>query len=295
MSDNINLKYLFDQQNLNARQARWLDFLSDYDFEIKHIKGKENKVDDALSRSINLNVLAAVSSYKTNLEDQIQENMVFDKTYQNLKDNVSENASEMEKSEYGLNEKGLIMYKNRLYVPNIAEIKLLILNEMHQSPYSRHPGYQKMITMLRKNFFWQNMKNEVAEFLAWCMKCQQVKAQHRHPAGLLQPLPIPKWKWEVISIDFITGLPRSKKQNDSIMVVVDKLSKATHFIHVKSTYKAVNIVDIFMKEVLRLHGILKVIISDRDVKFTGNFWKSLFRGLNTKLNFSTTYHPQTDG
>jgi len=182
-----------------------------------------------------------------------------------------------------------------LYVPSIPEIKFLILNEVHQSPYYGHPGYQKMITTLRKDYFWPNMKNEVAEFLARCMKCQQVKAKHRHPAGLLQPLPIPEWKWEVISIDFITGLPKNKKQNDSIMVVVDKLSKATHFIPVKSTYKAVNIADIFMKEVFCLHGIPKVIISDRDVKFTGNFWKGLFQGLNTKLNFSTAYHPQTDG
>jgi len=111
----------------------------------------------------------------------------------------------------------------------------------------------------------------------------------------LQPLPIPEWKWETISIYFITGLPKSTKQNDSMMVVVDKLSKAMHFIPVKSTYKVVNIVDIFMKYFFRLHGIPKVIISDRDVNFTGNFWKTLFKGLDTKLNFSTTYHPQTDG
>jgi len=112
---------------------------------------------------------------------------------------------------------------------------------------------------------------------------------------LLQPLPIPEWKWEVINIDFITSLPRSKIQNDYVMIVVDKLSKTTHFIPVKSTYKVVNIANIFMKEVFRPDGIPKVIISDRDVKFTGNFWKSLFKGLDTKLNFSTAYHPQTDG
>jgi len=152
-----------------------------------------------------------------------------------------------------------------------------------------------MITMLRKDFFWPNMKREVAKFLARCRECQQVNAEHQHPPGLLQPLPIPEWKWEVISIDFITGLPRSKRQNDYVMVVVDKLSKAAHFIPVKSTYKVVSIADIFMKEVFRLHAIPKIIISDRDVKFTGNFWKSLFKGLDTKLNFSTTYHPQTDG
>ena len=111
----------------------------------------------------------------------------------------------------------------------------------------------------------------------------------------MQPLPIPEWKWEVISVDFITGFPKSKKQNDFVMVVVDKLSKAAHFIPVKFTYKAINIADNFMKEVFRLHVIPKIIISDKDVKFTRNFWKSLFKGLDTKLNFSTAYHPQMDG
>ena len=91
------------------------------------------------------------------------------------------------------------------------------------------------------------MKNEVAEFLARCIECQQVKVEHQYPAGLLQPLPIPNWKWEVISLDFVTGLPKNQKQNDSIMVVVDKLSQGAHFIPVKTTYTAVNIAEIFMK------------------------------------------------
>ena len=100
-------------------------------------------------------------------------------------------------------------------------------------------------------------------------------------------MPIPSWKWEIISLDFITGLPRNQNQNDSIMVVVDKLSKVAHFIPVKTTYKAANIADIFLKQIFRLHGVPKVIISDRDPKFTGNFWKSLFKRFNTTLNFST--------
>ena len=95
-------------------------------------------------------------------------------------------------------------------------------------------------------------------------------------------------------MDFITALPKNFKQHDSIMVVVDKLSKETHFIPVKFTYKVVNIVDIFMKENFRLHGVPKVIILDRDVKFIGNFWKALFKGLGTQLNFNNVYHPQTD-
>jgi hypothetical protein len=125
--------------------------------------------------------------------------------------------------------------------------------------------------------------------------CQQVKAEHQHPTGLLHPLPVPEWKWETISLEFITGLPKTQKQNDSIMVVIDKLSKSAHFIPVKSTFKAINIAEIFMKEIFRLHGIPKMVISDRDVKFTSAFWKELFAGLHTNLNFNTSYHPQTDG
>lgn len=139
------------------------------------------------------------------------------------------------------------------------------------------------------------MKKHVAEYLARCLECQQIKTEHQHPAGLLQPLPIPEWKWEIISMDFITGLPKTKRNNDSIMVVVDKLRKATHFIPVQSTYRVVQIAHIFMQNVFRLHGLPKTIISDRDVKFTSAFWRALFAELGTPLNFSTAYHPQTDG
>jgi len=188
MLDNICLKYLFDQQNMNVRQARWLDFLSEYEFEIKHIKGKENKVADALIKNA---ILGAISNYKTDLEENIKEKEGSDMNYQKLKDKVAGSEAKIAEFDYEITENGLLIYKNRLYIPNIPEIKLLILNELHKSPYSGHLGYQKRITMLRKYFFWPNMKNEVAKFLTRCMECQQVKAEHQHPAGLLQPLPIP--------------------------------------------------------------------------------------------------------
>jgi hypothetical protein len=139
------------------------------------------------------------------------------------------------------------------------------------------------------------LKKDIAEYLAKCIELKQVKAEHRHPTRLLQPLPIPEWKWETISMDFITGLPTSTKQNDAIMVVVDKLSKSAHFIPIKSTCKAIDIANIFMKEIFRLHGMPEEIVSDRDTKFTSNFWKSLMAGLKTKLLFSIAYHPKTDG
>jgi hypothetical protein len=108
-------------------------------------------------------------------------------------------------------------------------------------------------------------------------------------------LPIPEWKWEVVTMDLIRGLPRTCKMHDSIMVVVDKLTKSTHFIPLKTTHKATVVAQIFMKEVEQLHRIPKTIVSDRDPKFTSNLWKGLFKGFRTNINFSTTYHPNSDG
>ena len=161
---------------------------------------------------------------------------------------------------FSLNRRGLLLHKNRLYIPNITKIKLIVMNELHKRPYSGHPGYQKVITMIIKDFFWNNMRKEIAEYLAHCIECQQVKTEHQNPSGLLQLLPVPEWKWEIINTDFIIGLLKIFKHHDSIMVVVDNLSKVVHFIPIKSTYKVVNIADIFMKEISRLHGVPKVII-----------------------------------
>lgn len=152
-----------------------------------------------------------------------------------------------------------------------------------------------MLTALKKKLFWPGMKKDVAEYLVGCMECQLVKVEHQHPAGLLNPFPVAEWKCDTISIDFITGLPRTKYHHDLVMVVVDTLTKSAHFIPVKSTFGIAQVAEVFLKEIVRLHGVSKMIFSDRDAKFTTAFWKGLFGGMGTKLNFSTTYHPQTDG
>ena len=126
--DNKGLKYLLVQPKLNARKARWLAFLSEYDFKIQHIKGKENKVTDALSRNARLNFVAAINTYKTNLEEQLEEGVKLDENYQKLQGKVTEILTESLSIGYSLNEKGLILYKTRLYIPNVPKIKLLILN-----------------------------------------------------------------------------------------------------------------------------------------------------------------------
>lgn len=153
MSDNISLKYLFDQNNLNVRQATWLAFLSEYEFEIKHIKGKENKFIDALIRHVNLIYMAIGRIYETNLENKIRTGAENDGKHQNYKHKILEYEAENENSDSRISKNGLLMYKNKLYIPNSEEIKLLILNETHKKPYSRHPEYQEMITMLRREFY----------------------------------------------------------------------------------------------------------------------------------------------
>ena len=138
----------------------------------------------------------------------------FDKEYQNLKEKTTENERSEKKTDLSLNGRGLLLHKNKLYIPNSADIKLTVVVELHKRPYSGHPRYQKMITMIRKDLFWPNMKKEVAEYLARCIECQHVKDEHQHPVRLLQPSPIRKWKWEIISMDLITGLPKNVKQRD---------------------------------------------------------------------------------
>ena len=145
-----------------------MSFLSKYDFEIKHIKGKENKVADALSCHANL--LFASNNYEYDMENQILSAENFDKEYQILKEKTAKNEQNQVKIDFGLNKQGLLLHKNKLYIPNTTEIKLIVMNELHKQLYSGHPGYKKMITMMRKDFFCPNMKKEVAEYLSCCLE-----------------------------------------------------------------------------------------------------------------------------
>lgn len=162
-------------------------------------------------------------------------------------------------------------------------IKQIILNEFHRNPYISHPGYQKNVLCNKKGLF-----------LAWYEK-GQIKSKHQYPVGLLHPFPIPKWKWDTITMDFITGLPKTMKRNDSVMAVIDKLSKVAHFIPVKPTSQTSQVAYVFMREIFILLGMPKANISYQDVKFTFAFCKALFTWLGTKTQYSYAYHPQTDG
>jgi len=139
------------------------------------------------------------------------------------------------------------------------------------------------------------MKRDVAWFVERCLTCRRVKAEHQRPHGKLQPLEIPEWKWEQITMDFITKLPRTARGVDAIWVIVDRLTKSAHFLAISESSSAEKLAEIYVKEVVSRHGVPISIVSDRDVRFTSRFWKKFHEELGTKLHFSTAYHPQTDG
>jgi hypothetical protein len=139
------------------------------------------------------------------------------------------------------------------------------------------------------------MKREIAFYIAQCDARQRVKAEHQRPAGLLQPLKVPMWKWEEVGMDFITGLPRSNRGHDSVWVIVDRLTKVAHFLPIKTTNRGQNLAELYIGRIVSLHGVPKRIVSDRGSRFTSLFWESLHRALGTNLSFSTAFHPQTGG
>jgi hypothetical protein len=189
----------------------------------------------------------------------------------------------------------VVWFKDRLCVPDIKSIRELILKEAHETAYSIHPGSEKMYQELKKRFWWYGMKSKIAEYVAVCDSCQRIKVEHQRPACLLQPLQIPQWKWDEIRMDFIVGLPRTRTGYDSIWVVVDRLTKAAHFIPVKTTYNSAVLTELYMSQIVCLHGIPKKIVSDKGTQFTSHFWQQLHEALGTHLKFSSAYHPQTDG
>jgi hypothetical protein len=174
-------------------------------------------------------------------------------------------------------------------------LKKKFLDEAHTSRYYIHPRSTKMYHDLRQQFWWTRMKCEVAHYISECDTYRKLKADYMEPGGLLQPLIIPVWKWHDISIDFIVSLPMTACKFDLISVIVDRLSKYAHFIPVNTNYKVQKYVEIYKAHVLCLHGVPKMIISNRGSQFVAHFWEQLHASLTTHLIHSSAYHPQTDG
>ncbi|GKE16359.1 putative reverse transcriptase domain-containing protein, partial [Tanacetum coccineum] len=295
-----------EKKELNMRQRRWLELLSDHDCEIRYHSGKANVVADALSRKEReqpLRVRALVMTIGLDLPKQILDAQTEAQKPENIKNEdvrgmLVENSKDpekfrMEKLEPRVD--GTLCFNGRSWLPCYGGLRTVIMHESHKSKYSIHPGFDKMYQDLKKLYWWPNMKATIATYVSKCLTCAMVKAEHQRPSGLLVQLEIPQWKWDNITMDFVTKLPKSLQGYNTIWVIVNRLTKSAIFVPIRETDPLEKLAKLYLKEVVARHGIPVSIIYDRDPRFASRFWRTLQKALGTSLDMSTTYHPKTDG
>ncbi|GJW52395.1 putative reverse transcriptase domain-containing protein [Tanacetum coccineum] len=266
------------QKELNMRQRRWLELLSDYDCDIRYHPGKANVVADALSRKEReppLRVRALVMTISLNLPKQILNAQTEARKPENIKNEdvggmLVENAKNPEAIRTEKLEPradGTLCLNGRSWLPCYGDLRTVIMHESHKSKYSIHPGSDKMYQDMKKLYWWPNMKADIATYVSKCLTCAKVKAEHQRPSGLLVQPKIPEWKWDNITMDFVTKLPKTSQGYDTIWVIVDRLTKSAIFTPMRETDPLDKLARMYLKE----------------------------NALGTNLDMSTAYHPQTDG
>jgi hypothetical protein len=281
-----SLKHIRGQAKLNKRHAKWVEFIENFPYIIKHKKGKDNVIADALSRCYTM--LPQLDHKFFGLESR-KELYATDFDFKDAYENCREGGTW---NKYVMCD-GLLYRANKFCVP-ASSICLLFWQEAHGGGLMGQFRVKKTENVLAAHFFWSKMRRDVERYVSWCTTCNKAKSR-LNPHGLYMPLSVPSVPWEDISMYFVLGLPRTKRGRDSIFVVVDHFSKMAHFILRHNSDNVSHVADLFFAEIVRLRGVPNTIVSDRDAKFLSHFLRTLWLKLGTKLLFSTTCRPQTDG
>ena len=312
-TDNMAVVHLRTKPHLSKREARWVECLADYDFNVYHHPGRVN-IADALSRhsdlsqtesnpcdtsvALSCNALEYSLDLNTDLAQAVKDGYTDDRELRAVIDRLQNTPSDNFHDRYYYDDESGLLYliaspSNRLCIPR-GDLRLALLQEYHDCITAAHPGRDRTYFRLSRFFYWPRMGVDVKRFVKSCDRCQRAKAGHVK-SGLLQPLSVPTRPWEDISMDFVMGLPRTPRGHDAIYTFVDRLTKCVHLVPTVSTVDAEASVDLYIQNVFRLHGLSSSIVCDRDPRFTSAFFQDLFKKLGTKLSFSTANHAQTDG
>jgi len=297
LTDNISVKYALSQKGLTGRRARWAMHFADFDLEIVHRAGSENTLADALSR-IDLNASTFDQEPSSLPIPEYENDKFFWPIVQALKaPQNSANKISFARSYSLVDGKFLFLEDEtrRLCVPKEGLLKQSIFRTFHDSPTAAHPGRDKTYSSIKKGYFWPGMYEEIRQYVTSCVVCQRTKPASSSLSAPLKPLEIPKRPWESVSMDFVTSLPETDDGYNTIFAVVDRLTKMAHFVPTVSSASAADVANLFVANIFKLHGLPKSIVSDRDPKFTGELWKTLWSALEVDLKMSTAYHPQSDG
>jgi transposase InsO family protein len=291
-TDQRSLIHLDDKRLTTPWQHKALTKLLGLSYKIVYKKGVDNRVADALSRHIHADTeeLLVTSQCKPTWLVSVAQGYLQDQAAAQLLAKLSVQSVQ---GNYKLIQ-GIIRYKNRIWIGQNPTLQQDILHALHSSPIGGHSGFHASYHRVKHLFAWPGMKQQVKNFVAACTVCQQAKSERVAYPGLLEPLKVPDGAWQVVTMDFINGLPKSSGY-DCIMVVVDKFSRYAHFIPLKHPFTALSVAQAYVKEVYRLHALPVAIVSDRDPVFTSTLWQELFRLTQTELRMSSARHPETDG
>ncbi|GJU98144.1 putative reverse transcriptase domain-containing protein [Tanacetum coccineum] len=284
--------------NVTDITPRVLELLSDYNCDIRYHPRKANAMADALSRKEQiepLRVRALVMTIGLDLPKQILEAQIEALKPENLeKEDVGGMIrNDIPKEKLEPRADGVLCLNGRSWLPCYGDLRSVIMHESHKSKYSIHPGSDKMYQDMKKLYWWPNMKADIATYISKCLTCAKVKAEHQRPSGLLVQPAIPEWKWDNITMDFITKLPKSSHGFDTIWVIVDRLTKSAHFLPIRENDPLDKLARLYLNRIVARHGIPVSIICDRDGRFTSNFWRSFQKALGTDLtefSYNNSYH-----